>query len=151
MVFGHLFGHIGKGTMNRNKREERFHLDRFAETGAMRFAETQGIDGRIYAWKYNQRFPNGLPAGIHSLHYEYVSNPDFEHWDVARSTAVPSLTQEKIQARIDEKERNASMSIAPDAIRYGFSSCAIYPLRHPTLISRLKFRRHRTSRSLIRS
>jgi hypothetical protein len=79
-------------------------------TDAMRIVEAEigsGIesDFLIENWKYNQRFPNGLPPGIRSLHFNYVSKPGFELWDVARSTAVPSLTQEQIQAKIDEKEK----------------------------------------------
>jgi hypothetical protein len=90
------------------KAEVRIYSLKLAE--AMRIVEAEigsGIesDFLIENWKYNQRFPDGLPPGIHLLHFNYVSKPRFELWDVARSTAVRSLTQEQIQAKIGEKEK----------------------------------------------
>jgi hypothetical protein len=79
-------------------------------TEAMRFLEIElGSESNskflIENWKYNQRFPNGLPPGIHSIHFNYVTKPGFELWGAARTAFIPSLTQERIQAKIGDKEK----------------------------------------------
>ncbi|HEX8237598.1 MAG TPA: hypothetical protein VF600_16695 [Abditibacteriaceae bacterium] len=54
-------------------------------------------------WQYNLRYPNTLPPPIAAVHFKYVDNPRNVLWAVSRSSVVPHLSADQIQAKVDEK------------------------------------------------
>jgi hypothetical protein len=57
----------------------------------------------VESWQYNMQYPETLPPQISAVHFKYVDNPKSVLWAVSRSTMVPHLSADQIQATVDEK------------------------------------------------